>query len=240
MDTVHIAYSQPQRFAAESPTGFKEARRIQRSLLAGLEKRTLIWLAERTPPAINSDHLTALGAFAMLLAGVSYGWARWHHWALLLAIFFLAVNWLGDSLDGTLARHRQQQRPRYGFYVDHILDAFGTLFLLVGLALSGYMHPTVAIALLVAYLMLSIEAYLATYTVGAFTLSFFKLSPTELRILLAIGNIALLLHPMVHLWGRTYRLFDVGGVIAIAGMLVVLLLSAVRNTRILYQQEPIR
>lgn len=240
MDTVHIAYSQPESLAAESPTGFNQARRIQQSLLAGLEKKTLIWLAERMPQAINSDHLTLLGAFAMLLAGVSYAWARWHPLALLLAILFLILNWLGDSLDGTLARHRQQQRPRYGFYVDHIIDAFGAFFLLAGIAFSGYMMPAVAAALLLAYLMLSIEAYLATYTLGKFTLSFFKFSPTELRILLAIGNLTLLVHPIVHFLGKTYRLFDVGGVIAIAGMSAVLLLATVRNTRILYQQERIR
>jgi archaetidylinositol phosphate synthase len=125
----------------------------------------------------------------------------------LLVILFLALNWLGDSLDGTLARVRNRQRPRYGFYVDHIVDAFGTLFLLSGLALSGYMSKSIAAALLTAYLMLSIEVYLATYTIGTFHLSFWKFSPTELRILLAIGNIALLYCPIVQIAGSTYRLY---------------------------------
>ena len=157
------------------------------------EKRALIWMAERTPSWINSDHLTLVGFLAQVMAGVSYALARWNRYWLLAVIGFLALNWLGDSLDGTLARVRQQLRPRYGFYVDHIVDSFGGLALMAGLALSGYMHPWVAIGLLMAFLMLSIQSYLATYTLGEFQLSFWNFGPTELRILLAVGNIALLL-----------------------------------------------
>jgi hypothetical protein len=117
---------------------FQEARREQVSFLAPLEKRLLVWLAHRTPRWINSDHLTALGLLSLLGAGLSYWYARYSHAGLSLAIAFLALNWLGDSLDGTLARVRNHQRPRYGFYVDRIVDAFGTFFLLAGLALSRY------------------------------------------------------------------------------------------------------
>jgi phosphatidylglycerophosphate synthase len=151
----------------------------------------------------------------------------------------LVLNWLGDSLDGTLARVRHQQRPRYGFYIDHVVDAFGTLFLLAGLALSGYMSERVAAGLLIAYFMLSIEVYLATYTLGTFHLSFWKFSPTELRILLMVGNIALLYKPVVHLFGRAYLLFDVGGAIGIAGMALMLLTAAAKHTMALYRAEPV-
>ena len=171
---------------------FQEAGRAQVSFLAPVEKRLLVWMARRTPDWIGSDHLTALGLLAMLGAGLSYWYARWNSAGLWLVILFLFVNWLGDSLDGTLARVRQRQRPRYGFYVDHVVDAFGTLFLMVGLGLSGHMAHGVASGLLVAYFMLSIEVYLATYAMGVFHLSFWKFSPTELRILLMAGNIALL------------------------------------------------
>jgi hypothetical protein len=133
---------------------FRSANRVHGSLTADAEKAALIWLAHRTPRWINSDHLTGLGVLAQLLAGVSYALARWNRYALLAVIFFLALNWLGDSLDGTLARVRRQLRPRYGFYVDHIVDSFGGLALMAGLALSGYMHPWVAIGLLVAFLLL--------------------------------------------------------------------------------------
>lgn len=216
---------------------FKDAARDQSSLLAPIEKKLLIWLAHRMPASINSDHLTLLGFVAMFLAGLCYWMARWNRLALLMVIFWLAVNWFGDSLDGTLARVRNRLRPRYGFYVDHISDAFGTTFLLVGLGLSGYMAERVALGLLIVFLMLSVQSYLATYALGTFQLSFWKFSPTELRLLLAIGNIALLFHPMARLFGREYRLFDVGGVIGIAGMALMLIVSSIRNTRALYDAE---
>jgi archaetidylinositol phosphate synthase len=218
-------------------TAFKEATRAQVSLLAPLEKRCLIWLAHHTPPRINSDHLTALGLIALFGAGLSYWYSRSQSTGLPLVIFCLAVNWLGDSLDGTLARVRKRQRPRYGFYVDHIVDAFGTFFLLGGLALSGYMDPRIAAGLLIAYFMLSIEVYLATYTLGTFHLSFWKFSPTELRILLAIGNIVLLFRPAVVIFGATYKLFDVGGAIGIAGLGVMLIAAVIRHTAQLYREE---
>jgi phosphatidylglycerophosphate synthase len=219
---------------------FRPARRIHGSLTANAEKQALIWLARRTPSWINSDHLTALGVLAQIFAGASYALARWNRYVLLLAILFLVLNWLGDSLDGTRARVRNQQRPRYGFYVDHMVDSFGVLFLMGGLALSGYMAPALAIALLIAFLLLSIQSYLATYTMGEFHLSFWRFGPTELRILLVIGNLALLHNPMVHLIGRgPYRLFDVGGAIGLAGMTVMLLWITATNTARLYREERI-
>ncbi|HMH01326.1 MAG TPA: hypothetical protein VK555_07920, partial [Terriglobales bacterium] len=128
-----------------------------------------------------------------------------------------------------------RQRPRYGFYVDHMIDSIGGLCLLSGLALSGYMHPYIAIGLLVAYLLLSIQSYLATYTMGEFQLSFWSFGPTELRILLSMGNIALFYRPMI--FGARYRLFDVGGLVGLAGMTVILLFFTARNTRRLYAEE---
>ena len=127
---------------------FPEMRRVQESWVAAHEKRALLWLAARTPQWIGPDHLTALGLAAQLGAGACYVLAAWNRYALLGVIVCLALNWLGDSLDGTLARARQQLRPRYGFYVDHMVDSFGALALMGGLALSGYMHPWIAIGLL--------------------------------------------------------------------------------------------
>jgi archaetidylinositol phosphate synthase len=212
-----------------------DARRVQESFLARPEKRLMIWMAERLPRWINSDHLTVLGFLAQIMAGASYAFARWNQYGLLGVIVFLVLNWLGDSLDGTLARVRQQQRPGYGFYVDHMVDSFGALFLMGGLAVSGYMHPYLAIGLLIAFLLLSIQSYLAAYTLGEFHLSFWKFGPTELRILLAVGNIALFFRPMV-LHGR-YRLFDVGGAIGLAGMTIMLIYFTAQNTYRLYQRE---
>jgi phosphatidylglycerophosphate synthase len=218
---------------------FHEAKRIQQSFLAKAEKQTLIWLAARTPKWINSDHLTLLGLLSMAGAGAAYWWSSRNPAGLLLVILCLALNWLGDSLDGTLARFRDHSRPRYGFYVDHIVDAFSAVFLLGGLSLSGYMAPAVALGLLIAYLMLSVEIYLATYAVGDFKISYYKMGPTELRILLSIGNLALLWKSTVHLFGRAHRLFDVAGTLGISGMLLIMVISAVRNTLRLYREEPL-
>lgn len=220
-------------------TGFQEAKRIQESFLARLEKKTLLWLAQRTPSWINSDHLTLLGLLSMAGAGGAYWWSRTSRLGLILVVICLALNWLGDSLDGTLARFRGHSRPRYGFYVDHVVDAFSALFLLGGLALSGHMSHGIALGLLIAYLLLSIEIYLATYALGEFRISYFKMGPSELRIVLSIGTLVLLKKSVVHLLGRSYRLFNVAGTLGISGMMLVLVISAVQHTIRLYRQEQI-
>jgi archaetidylinositol phosphate synthase len=221
-------------------SAFVEAERQQNGLLARVEKHALQWLAQRTPNRITADHLTATGFAALFLAGLFYCLSRSNPLFLHLVNCCLFVNWLGDSLDGTVARHRHQQRPRYGFYVDHLVDAMGSLFLLSGLALSGYMSREVGFALLIVYYLLCINVYLATYTLGKFKISFASFSPTELRLLLGIGNIVLLYRPQTRLFGQTYLLYDVGGIIAIFLMLAVLITSTVRNTKLLYQAEKIR
>ncbi|MGA8442518.1 MAG: CDP-alcohol phosphatidyltransferase family protein [Candidatus Sulfotelmatobacter sp.] len=214
-----------------------EMRRVQESWVAGAEKKALVWLAARTPPWIGPDHLTGLGLAAQFGAGACYAWSRWNRYALLGSILCLALNWLGDSLDGTLARVRQRQRPRYGFYVDHMVDSFGALALMAGLALSGYMHPWIAVGLLVGFLLLSIQSYLATQTLGEFRLSFWRFGPTELRLLLALGNLMLLWKLRVHVPGGQYRWFDVGGAIGLAGMVLMLICVTLQNAVRLYREE---
>jgi archaetidylinositol phosphate synthase len=218
---------------------FPEMRRIQESWVAAPEKCALLWLAARMPQWIGPDHLTALGLVAQIGAGVCYALASRSRYALLGVIACLALNWLGDSLDGTLARVRRQLRPRYGFYVDHMIDSFGALALMGGLALSGCMHPGIAIGLLVAFLVLSIQSYLATYALGEFRLSFWRFGPTELRVLLAVGNLALFWKPRVHLLGGDYKLFDVGGAIGLTGMAAIVVFFTAQNTLRLYREERI-
>ncbi len=216
---------------------FQQARREQTSFLAAAEKRALVWMAERMPAWVNSDHLTALGFLAMIGAGLCYWYSRSNRLGLILVSACLVVNWFGDSLDGTLARVRNQQRPRYGFYVDHILDALGTFFLLMGLGLSGYMSLWVAVSLLIVYLLLNIEVYLATYTIGTFQMSYGRFSPTELRVLLIAGNFALLYRPTTDLFGPDLLIFDIGGVIGAAGIAAILIVSVVRHTAHLFNAE---
>ena len=213
--------------------------REHRSLLAAAEKRVLIAIARRLPRQIHSDHLTALALAAMAAAGAGYALARWDVRAIWIVVAALALNWFGDSLDGTVARVRGAERPRYGFYVDHVLDIVGITLLMAGLAASGFMTPLIALSLLVGYLLVSGEVFLATAVRGIFRMSSFGVGPTELRILLAAGTIALLRDPHVDL-GALGRmpLFDVGGLIAIAGMTVTLLVAVARNGMALARLEP--
>jgi archaetidylinositol phosphate synthase len=220
-------------------SGFQSAQRINRSLTADAEKRLLVWMAERTPAWVTSDRLTLLGLSAQIAAGLYYALSRYNRYMLLAVIVCIALNWLGDSLDGTLARVRRQQRPRYGFYVDHIVDIFGSIALMTGLACSGFLHWQVAIAMLVGFLLLASESYLATYTLECFQMSQGLFGPTEIRILLIIGNLALLRSPYSTLFGHRFLLFDVGGVIAAVGMFAIAVAVTVRHTAALYRQEPL-
>jgi archaetidylinositol phosphate synthase len=216
---------------------FQESRRIQTSLLAPIEKRCLIWLAGRMPAAINSDHLTALAGVSMLAAGLCY-WAGSPP-ALAGVVVLLALNWFGDSLDGTVARVRRHERPRYGYYVDHVLDVMSILFIFAGLVLGGHMSLAFGAGFLLAYYLVMIEIALAAHAVGTFRMSFGMFGPTELRILLAIGTLRLLWSDEVTIAGSRYLLFDVGGAIAIAGLIVVFVTSAIGNTIVLYRAEPL-
>ena len=218
---------------------FIEAQRNSTGVLTGIERRVLIALARRIPAPINSDHLTALGVVSMFLVGACFAVSSRFPTALWGVVVFLALNWFGDSLDGTVARVRGHQRPRYGFYVDHILDTFGALFVLTGLAISGHMTPLVAAGFLIAYYILSIEIYLATYCVGKFQMSFWGWGPTELRILLAAGALMLFVKPVVTIAGTALPLFDVGGIVAIVGLIATAIISAIGNTRRLYAAEPL-
>jgi phosphatidylglycerophosphate synthase len=196
-------------------------------------------MARRAPRWLSPDQLTLLGLIAQIGAGVFYALSRFNRYALLLVVLCIALNWLGDSLDGTLARVRQQQRPRYGFYVDHMADIFGSVALMCGLACSGFLHWQVAVAMLVAFLVLSSESYLATYTLTRFQLSQGIFGPTEIRILLIIGSLALLRDPYATILGHRILLFDLGGLIATIGMFIMAITTTLRHTAELYRQEPL-
>lgn len=220
-------------------TAFAAARRVNHSLTASVERRALRWMAERVPAWLTSDQLTLLGFSAQLAAGVGYACARHHRYALLLVILCLALNWFGDSMDGTLARVRHQQRPRYGFYVDHMVDLFGAIALMCGLGLSGLLHWPIAIAMLIAFLLLSAESYLATYTLSCFQLSQGVFGPTEIRLLLILGSLRALHAPYATVFGHTFLLFDLAGAIATACMLAMAIVTTARHTAALFRQEPL-
>jgi phosphatidylglycerophosphate synthase len=241
-DLVVTSSLESRKSVASGSTGdhqFKQEVRVQTSLLTPLERRCLSWIVARLPRWVTSDQLTLLGLSAMLAGGGFYlVSSRWTG-ALWLVNVCLAINWFGDSLDGTLARARNKQRPRYGYYVDHVIDVLGILALVCGLAGSGLMSWTVALAVLVTYYLLSIDIFLATHSLGLFRMSFFKFGPTELRVLLAIGNIKALLKPTTQLFNKNWLFFDVATVVAIALMAIVIVVSVTRNTITLYRAERI-
>lgn len=214
--------------------------RENRGLLAAIEKRALLWLARRLPPGLHSDHLSMLGLTAMGGTGLSFAAIALTPWAAAGVVVCLALNWLGDSLDGTVARVRGHERPRYGYYVDHAIDLAGAALLLAGLACSTLMAPMTALLVLAAYLLVSAETYLATHARGVFRMAVAGVGPTELRILLAVGTLRAAVEPWVSPFGLgPFRLFDVSGLIAAGSLLAVFVVSAIRNARALYEAEPL-
>jgi len=227
----------PDAVSSSNQPGFKNATRTQESILAPLERRFLIWTAKRLPAWVGPDHLTILGFLGQIMAGVFYSQVgKWPPFFYFVN-FCIFINWFGDSLDGTVARVRNKQRPRYGFYVDHIIDVLGAFALMTGLGFSGYITPMVAAALLVCFLMFSAETYLSSYAVGNFKLSYFKFSPTEIRVLLIVGNMFAVTRPMMHVFGRPFKFFDFGCAVAAVCMFITLIISAIRNIRYLYNVE---
>ena len=208
--------------------------RVHNAVTANAEKRLLVWMAGRLPAWVNSDHLTFLGAVALFGVGASF-WAGGG--ALALVIPLLVLNWFGDSLDGTLARVRNRQRPRYGYYVDHVLDAVGFVALFGGLILGGHMSPALGLGFLATYFLLVVEIALATHARGTFRMSAWGMGPTELRIVLAIGTLQLMRTDSVSVFGNHWLLFDVGGAVGIAGLLLTFVVSAVTNGVALYKEE---
>jgi phosphatidylglycerophosphate synthase len=211
------------------------ARRELTFLLAEPERRLLRAIAARLPQWLTPDGLTALGMVGAVGAGVAYALSTWSAAWLWAASALLVVNWFGDSLDGTLARVRRAERPRYGYYLDHMVDAFSTAAIGAGIGLSPYVNLGVALAGVVAYLILSINIYLESQAFGVFRLGYSRIGPTEARIVLIVANAALALS------GPSAAAVPIatGAVTAlVAGMLVMVALRIGRNLTQLARLEP--
>jgi archaetidylinositol phosphate synthase len=213
------------------------ARREVQGITAPLERRALLWLAERMPSWVTPDGLTAVGFVAQIGAGVAYALAGGDRRFLHVVNLCLLANWFGDSLDGSIARFRNESRPRYGFYLDHMVDALGAFFLLGGMGLSGLLDSRLAVGLLIVYFLMNINVYLATHTRGVFKISYGAFGGTELRILLALANLAAFARPEVRLAGLELGLFDVFALGGLLGLGVVLTRSIVQNVRFLAEEE---
>ncbi len=220
--------------------GFVSAqKRIQESFLAPYEKRLLVFIAGKIPIRINSDHLTMLGFISAILCGVFYYLSKFNHNYLWVVNVLIFLNWFGDSLDGTLARVRNKQRPRYGYYIDHILDALSTSAILWGISYSGLINQLLALLTLTVYLIISINSYLSANVFGSFQISYWKISPTELRILMILGNIFVYFKPMVKIFSFNFYLFDVGYSIGLIILFIMLIIHLIRNAVRLYREERI-
>jgi archaetidylinositol phosphate synthase len=213
-------------------TDTPDAPRAKRFLLAEPEARVLDWVARRLPARVMPDHLTALGVLASIGIAAAYVLSNGDKTWLWAASGLLVVHWLGDSLDGTLARVRKTERPRYGYYLDHLVDAFATAAIGIGLGLSPYMLLSVGLVIVIAYLILSINTYLETHAFGVFTLGYGRLGPTEARLLL-IGVNALIAVGVVGV-----GLLDVLGIGLAAVMIAALVGRAARNLKRLSELEP--
>lgn len=218
----------------------KDAPRTARFLVADFEKWFLPRLAARLPRFVLPDHLTGLGIVAATLIMVAYWYSNRNEAWLWVVNGALVLHWLGDSLDGTLARVRRIQRPRYGFYLDHLTDAYSTVAIGLGLGFSPYMLLAVALAIVAMYLVLSINVYLETYVLGEFRYGYGWLGPTEARIALVVLNLlALTTGPLpFRIKGVVMTVYDALGILVALSMLALLLSRAVRNLGTLARLEP--
>lgn len=218
------------------------APREMQFVLAAPEKRFLTWLAAYVPRGIRSNHLTVLGTLGALAAGTGYALSTRHAAWLWLASAGLVFNWLGDSLDGTLARVRQTQRPKYGYYLDHIVDAFSTTVIGLGIGLSPYVDVGIALGLVVAYLALSINVYLESTVFGVFRLAYGRVGPTEVRILLVLLNTAVVIYEAFSVTRSVSlsKVANLGMTVVLIGMVAVLVARFARNVYRLAKLEPQR
>ena len=211
-------------------------------LLARHEARALEWMARRVPARFTPDHMTIVGVLAALGVAAAYVLSNGDRGWLWAASALLVIHWLGDSLDGTLARVRRAERPTYGYYLDHLVDAAATVVIGIGLGLSPYMLLLTGLAIVVAYLVLSINTYLETQAFGVFSLGYGRLGPTEARLGLIALNTLLGLGVGLEasVGGLGVTVLDVIGLAAVAAMLGGLAVRAARNLRALALREPAR
>jgi len=211
--------------------------RIQTSFLAGPEKKALLWLAPRMPEWVTPDILTFFGLFGMGVCGISYYLATKHWIFLVLASIGHVINWFGDSLDGTLARYRNQQRPKYGYYLDHLVDAFGIALMIFGLAYSGLVRQPFIWLVLSLFFIASINTYLVTNSTNVFKISYLRFSTTEARVALIIMNTVLIFVQNITIFGFTFRWLNMLSILVSAFLLIAIIRSAYKNLKKLNIEE---
>lgn len=227
----------------------KQSTRVQTSILNPIEKKVLVWMAERLPRWVTSDMMTAIGTFgAMVIAAGYILTVKDMNWLWLASLGFV-INWFGDSLDGSIARVRNQQRPRYGFFLDHNVDCINEAMMFVGAGLSSLMHLNIALLVFAAYLMLSIYVYISAHLKGEFKLTYASLGPTEFRVIVIIVNtLFIYVNPLrefkaaVNILGRSVDLstLDIVALIIFVVLVVMYLASLIKDGRQYAAEEPLR
>ena len=205
-----------------------DAVRIQTSVLNAIEKKVLVWLAERQPRWMTSDILTYIGTFGALVIAAGYILSAWNINFLWLSSLGFVINWYGDSLDGTLARVRKTQRPVYGYYLDHTVDAINELMIFVGIGLSGLVHLELSLLALIMYFLLTINVSINAHLKKEFKLTYARMGPTELRIIMIVINTLFALIPPLREFSRSFMLFGRSftlGALDYIGILIIIILA---------------
>ncbi|MDD4961663.1 MAG: CDP-alcohol phosphatidyltransferase family protein, partial [Candidatus Marinimicrobia bacterium] len=217
----------------------REVRRITTTLLSFVEKPLLQWLVARLPRRVKPDHLTILGLLGSLMTGLGYYLSSYHNAFLWLSSFGLFVNWFGDSLDGTLARYRKIERPRYGFYIDHAIDTITMVLIGIGAGLSPYARFDIALFALIGYLMMSILVYLNTFVSGVFRISFYGFGPTEIRIFIVLINTIIFFHGagQFHFRGMEISVLDIAAIFMTAILFIFYIVSVIVDGKKLQREE---
>ena len=203
--------------------------RVNDILLGPLERPALKWLASRMPNWVTPDIMTGLGVVASILIFVSYWLSTYDSNFLWLASFGFILNWFGDSLDGNLARYRHIERPKYGYFIDHTVDAFSELMIGLGIGLSPYVRFDIALMALIGYMLMSVYVYITTYVIGVFRISFSKIGPTEFRLMLILANTIIYFvgNPLVELPIGTVTIYDALGIVVAITLFILFIISTI-------------
>ncbi len=226
----------------------KQSTRIQTSVLNGVEKKVLVWFANHLPKWVTSDMMTAVGIVGAFLCGLGFALTNYSIYWLWLSVGGLLLNWFGDSLDGTIARVRHQQRPVYGYYLDHNIDTINEAFMFVGAGLSPLMHMSMALACYSAYLALTVYVSINAHLKSEFKLTYAKMGPTEFRLIIIIADILLMYIPALSNVSCTIEIFSqpvlcgvldiVAGVILFI-LIIMYLVSFIHDARWFAKHDPL-
>lgn len=225
--------------------GNEKSNRIQTSLLNRAEKKVLVWLAERQPQWVTSDLLTYLGVFGALVCAIGFALAEVNIHYLWLSSLGFVINWYGDSLDGTLARVRQTQRPKYGFFIDHSLDSVTICIFCIGAGLSPIFRFDVALSVLVAYLVISIYTYICTIIKDEFRLTYAGMGPTEFRLIVILINTLYMYVAPLREWScvvfeQSWGAFDIVGVCMALLIAFMWLSQWLKDRKYLSERDPLK